>query len=218
MREARQGLYRGLILEAAEAAFALHGVEGSKMEAIAGEAGLSLGTVYAVFSGKDEIVDALHEARLREMLDVAIAAARGSGSPLELLVAGVRAYVEYFLHHPDYLRMYIADGTTWGVRSALSSQPRRARAWEEGIALQARLFERGISEGIFADGNPDQMARMMAAIQQVQLADWLESDLRADPELLILDIERQLRRSFCTDAHREAHGGERPGPPDRGPA
>lgn len=46
-RQARQALYRDLVLEAAEATFAEHGVESSKMEQIAEASGLSLGTVYA---------------------------------------------------------------------------------------------------------------------------------------------------------------------------
>ena len=43
-RQARSELYRQLILEAAERTFASKGVEETRMEAIAAESGLSLGT------------------------------------------------------------------------------------------------------------------------------------------------------------------------------
>jgi AcrR family transcriptional regulator len=196
-REARQALYRDLVLEAAETTFAEHGIESSKMEQIAEAAGLSLGTVYAVFRGKAAIVDALHERRLREVLARATAAVHGLGDPLAKLLAGVRAYVEYFLAHPDYLRMYIAEGTSWGMHSGVDAMPARARAWAEGIAMQARLFRQGIELGIFHPGDPDRMARTMVAMQQVRLADWLADDMSEDPDTIVAEIELQLRRSFC---------------------
>jgi hypothetical protein len=42
------------------------------------------------------------------------------------------------------------------------------------------------------------MARMMIAMQQVQLAAWLDAGGTRDPEALLVDIETQVRRSFCT--------------------
>jgi AcrR family transcriptional regulator len=86
-QEARQALYRDLVLEAAEATFGEHGVKNSKMEQIAEAAGLSLGTVYAVFRGKASIVDALRERRLREVLERAGVAVRDLSDPLETLIA-----------------------------------------------------------------------------------------------------------------------------------
>jgi hypothetical protein len=41
------------------------------------------------------------------------------------------------------------------------------------------------------------MARMMIAMQQVQLASWVEREMEPDPEELVAEIERQVRRSFC---------------------
>jgi AcrR family transcriptional regulator len=196
-RQARQALYRDLVIEAAEATFAEHGVESSKMEQIAEAAGLSLGTVYTVFRGKAAIVDALHERRLRELLERATEVVRGLDDPLQKLLAGVRAYVEYFLAHPDYLRMYIAEGGSWGVHAGVDAMPARARAWAEGIAMQERLFRQAIDRGIFHPGDPNRMARTMVAMQQVRLADWLADDMAEDPDAIVGEIELQVRRSFC---------------------
>ena len=201
-REARHALYRKLILDAAAAVFDHHGVKASRMEQVAEAAGLSLGTVYAVFRGKDEIVDALHEARLREILEASVQASDQPVDPTEALMAGVRAYVEYFVERPDYLRLYVEDGTSWGVRASMAAHPRRSAAWSEGIEHQTEIFRRGMETGLFVSGNPDRMARMMVAMQQVQLADWLEEDMVRDPEDLIAEIERQVRLSFCVDAVR----------------
>lgn len=206
VQHARRALYREMVLEAAEPIFARRGVEGARMEEIAEAAGLSLGTVYAVFRGKAEIVDALHEARLRDMLAAAEESSRMRGGPLELLLAAVRAYVGYFLAHPEYLRMYLAEGTSWGVRAAIATHPRRTAAWSEGIDRLARLFEAGMRAGVFVAGDADQAARVMIAVQQVQLADWLEGGMRRDPRALVAEIGGQIRRSFCTEPHRPAAG------------
>jgi AcrR family transcriptional regulator len=204
--EARQALYRNLVLEAAEQTFAEHSIDGSKMEQIAEAAGLSLGTVYAVFRGKAAIVDALHERRLREVLERAGVAARDLSDPLETLIAGVRAYVQFFLAHPDYLRMYIAEGAGWGLRGSIAARSARGSAWEEGIAMQARLFRRGMQSGVFHDGDPDRMARTMVAMQQVRLADWVDDEMADDPESLISEMELQLRRAFCRRAEDRTDG------------
>jgi TetR/AcrR family transcriptional regulator len=197
-QQARQELYRGLIVEAAEAIFAESGVDGAKMEEIAEAAGLSLGTVYSVLQGKAGIIDALHEARLRDLLAAAVDAVRDLDEPLEMLIAGVRAYVEYFLAHPDYLRMYLAEGSSWGL--PMAGRSIRAKAWEEGHTMQARLFRRGIETGVFHPGDPDRMARTMVAMQQVRLGDWLMGDLRETPDAIVAEMETQLRRSFCARA------------------
>ncbi len=200
VREARQALYRDLILESAERTFAEQGVDGSKMDEIARLAGLSLGTVYSVFEGKAEIIDALHEARLREIMQLTADVAGERTDPVELILVGVRAYVEYFLAHPDYLRMYIADGTNWGIRALGASSTGRGQAWAEGLARQVRLFRRGMSEGRVHSGDAELMARMMFAMQQVQMARWLDGGRTQSPDELITEMEQHVLRSFCTGA------------------
>lgn len=194
-QDARQSLYRRLVLDAAETLFAEKGVGATRMEEIAEGSGLSLGTVYSVFRGKPAIVDALHEARLRELLDRSTGIARDLHDPLDMLVAGVRAYVEYFLDHPDYLRIHLGEGTSWGM--PVHGRSIRAAAWEEGHAMQERLFGRGIEAGVFYPDEPSRLARTMVAMQQVRLADWLAGGMREDPDEIIAGMEIQLRRAFC---------------------
>lgn len=165
------------------------------MEEIAEESGLALGTVYAVFRGKSAIVDALHESRLGDLIRTAQRAAQDSASPLDRLVAGVRAYIEYFLAHPEYLQIHLAEGTSWGL--PVTGGTPRAQAWAEGHAMQVRLFERGIQEGLFYPDDPSRMANTLAAMQQIRLAEWLAGGQADDPDPILSGIELQLRRAFC---------------------
>jgi AcrR family transcriptional regulator len=195
-RRARSRLYRELVLEAAERDFAERGYDDAKMEEIAREAGLALGTVYSVLPGKLAIFRAVHELRIREMVARCHAAARELASPLERLLAGVRAYVEFFLAYPDYLRLHLRQGHAWGLgAAALPREP--ARAWREGVALQAANFAAAIREGRVHPGDPELAARMMIAVQQVQLAAWVEGGLRRDPAEVVREVETQVRRAFC---------------------
>jgi len=194
-QQKREALYRELILEAAESLFAERGVEASKMEDIAVEAGLSLGTVYAVFRGKPAILDGIHEMRLGDLLERATGAVHGLDSTLDMLIAGMCAYVDYFMAHPAYLQIHLREGTSWGL--PLFGTSTRATAWEEGHAMQERLIARGIDEGVFYPDDPGRMARTMVAMQQVRLADWMAGGMQETPEEITAGMELQLRRAFC---------------------
>jgi len=206
-KNARQAAYRDLVLEAAGSAFARQGVPNTKMEELAERAGLSLGTLYSVYRGKAEIVDALHEARLREIHSASIEAELQEANPIEALLAGSRAYIAYFIEHPDYLKMYIDEGTNWGVRDSMDRESRRAVIWEDGVAHLSEIFERGIEAGVFEKGRADRLARTMLAMQQVQLADWLAEDMQTEPEVVMAEVETLICRAFCT-ARWRARSGE----------
>ena len=49
---------------------------------------------------------------------------------------------------------------------------------------------------------------MMLAMQQVQLADWLEADMATRPEVVMAEVETLIRRTFCTPAWRDANPAE----------
>jgi AcrR family transcriptional regulator len=199
VREARSALYRRLIFEAAERNFAERGVEDTKMEAIAADAGLSLGTLYSVFPGKARLVAAIHQTRLDQILR-RTEAADESGDPVEMLLSGVKRYVEFFVAHPNYLRMHLREGFAWGLGGRPDSSRQQADAYDEGIARQARLIERGIACNVFHAGEPVLMARMMVAMQQVQLADWVDRGMKREPADLIEEMRDQVRRSFCSQS------------------
>ncbi len=195
-REARNAVYRQLIFEAAERTFAEKGVEDSKMEEIAAEAGLALGTLYNVFSGKAKLVVEIHETRMREAVTGIDALTRSTREPAQALMSGIEGYVRFFASHPDYLRMHLRQGYAWGLAGSQPS-PAHEAAFGAGIAAQETLFERGMAAGVFHPGRPRVMARLLVAMQQVQLADWVEEGMQRDPADLVSEMQIQARRTFC---------------------
>jgi AcrR family transcriptional regulator len=196
VREAKQALYRRLVLEAAERVFAEKGYDDAKMEEIGRESGLALGTLYSVFAGKAGIFRALHEAADRELLARAAACVRGVRDPLDALLAGVRAYTEYFLEHPDLLRMHLREGLSWGIEGAGAGSRERTEAWRAGVEMLTHAVARCIESGVFVESDPRLVARTMIAMQQVQLAHWVETGMRTPPEQVVREMGEQVERAF----------------------
>lgn len=172
-REAKRATYRRLVLAAAERVFAAHGYAGAKMAAIAGEAGLALGTVYTICGGKDELYGAVHAEHGAAMLAKAAEEAQEARSPREALRAGVHAYVGYLLDHPTYLEIHLQESQPWALAPRFVTEVQRAQ-WAEGLALTTAVLRAGIDDGSFVDDDPERLARMMIAAHQVCLVDWVQ--------------------------------------------
>lgn len=196
-REAKQALYRQLVLDAAQRVFAEKGYDDAKMEEIAAESGLSLGTLYSVFDGKAAVFRSIHEAGDAALLEAGMAAVHTGDGPLEALLAGVRAYLGYFMEHPDFLRMHLAEGITWGAGDAGAWGRQRTEAWSRGVEMLATAFRGCMDAGLFEERDPRLSARMMIAMQQVQLAHWVEGGMTRDPAEVADAMAEQVRRFFA---------------------
>lgn len=194
-RRARHLLYRQHILDAAERVFAESGFEAARLQHISRRAGLSMGTIYGVFPGKTEIRDALLEERGREILERARQAVVGESDAAAALDALIDTYVRYFVERPHFLRMHLRLGTSW-VISPTNGAQRRAAIWREIHALQAEVFRRGIDAGIFVEEDPEFLAKVFSAMDQVLLSDWEARGMSDGPERLIERLRALARRAF----------------------
>ncbi len=195
-KRARADLNRRLILEGAERVFAERGFDAAKMEDIVREAGVSLGTAYTVFRGKAEIYRDVHEAGDTELLERGAEAARVLTDPVDIVLAGVRGTVEYFLDRPDFLRMHLREGAPWAFDTSGAGSKDRIGAWEQGMRMMTAAFARCVDEGRFAPGDPRTMARLAVAMQQVHLAVWVENGMQREPGEVVAEILDQVRRTF----------------------
>lgn len=195
IRQERQALYRRLVSEAAERVFAEKGSGRSRMQEIATEAGLSLATIYAVVDGKEDLLAAVHEQRMRAFLDRIRSAREAHRHTLDAHLAVLLEGADFFLEHPDFLRLCCRDGYGWA--SGATSTEAGAELWEQGIAIPTELFERGIAEGLYVDEPPALLARKMLALEQVELAHWVEGGMRAPAKEVRERLERQFLRAFC---------------------
>lgn len=192
-RQARTAMYREHILEVAERVFAEHGFEAAKLQDIGREAGVSMGTIYAVFPGKEELFRAILDRRGREILAVARAAVEGDGDPRQALDRLIAAYIDFFLARPQFLRMHLRHGSSWVLGPSQGSTG-QVQLWADIHALQSDLMRRGIAAGAFADEDPGFLAKLFSALDQVLLADWVAGGMRASRDELVARLRGLVGR------------------------
>jgi len=196
LKDRKRELYREAVLDAAERVFGEEGYEATKVQRIAAESGLSLTTLYSVFESKWEIYRAVHRRRLNEVMELAQGVVAQEASPLETLIDGTRMQLRFFMDQRDYTKMQLKEVTAWSTIELLRS-PEQVEGLGMGLAQFASLFRQGIEAGDFVDEDPELMARMVIACQQVRLAMWMDGDCKDDPERVVDAALRHLLRSYC---------------------
>ncbi len=195
-RRARNDVYRQHIFEAAERVFAERGFENAKVQEISRLAGLSMGTIYAIFPGKAELYGAIAEERGQELLALAREVAARGAPARDALDALIAVYIDYFVAHPGFLRMHLRSGTSWALGPTAGTEA-QITLWQEIHAVHAEIFRRGIAEGVFIDEDPGYLAKMFTVLDQVLLAEWVAGGMTADREALVRRLREQVERSFC---------------------
>lgn len=199
LREAKEALYREHIMEVAERMFADQGFAETKMQDIARKAGISLGTLYQSYPGKQDLYRALLITRDSEMFEVATSRAQkvlpGMDS-LEPLLWAMQAHVSFLLEHPDYLRMQLQQGYVW-YHSASWPSSDEQQMWERGLAMLEQVFQWGADQGYFVPGDASEQAKLMMAMQQARLASWVGKGMRESHDEVLTVILADFIRLFC---------------------
>ena len=194
-RSAKTSMYRSLIIDAAERLFASRGYEGTKIQDIATESGISLGTLYSVFDGKSDIYEAVQDERLGRLFLLAGRTMASDDQAAERLMRGNRVFIRWLTEHPDFLRIHLNRSGAW------ASNPQEVgeglvNAWRRGIDLIALVIDEAMREGDAFQEDPVIAARTMVAIQQVHMSAWVEAGMQSEADDLADRIEEQLRRTL----------------------
>jgi AcrR family transcriptional regulator len=193
-RSAKTTMYRTLVVDAAEHLFATRGYDRTKIQDIASASGLSLGTLYSVFDGKADILEAIHDERLGALFRLAAESMAGDQRAADRLMLGNRAFIRWLTEHPDFLRIHL-ESSAWACDPRGVSEG-QATAWRRGIDLIATVIEAAMRDGDAYEGDPAIAARLMVAMQQVLMSAWVESGMSDDADRLADRIETQVRRSL----------------------
>ncbi|MBW2388211.1 MAG: TetR/AcrR family transcriptional regulator [Deltaproteobacteria bacterium] len=195
-KKAKEELYRQLILDAAQGVFADNGYDDAKIGEIAEASGVSLQTLYSVFPGKAAIYQEIQESGDQELHRRSIEWSQAISDPLPAMLAGLRATTLYFLEQPNFLKLRLHGGFTWGAESSAAGSRGRTEAWRAALERLRGACQQCIEEGVFVDRDPSLIARMVVSMQQVELAHWLEGGMAGDPERVATDLEEQVERAF----------------------
>lgn len=170
---------RRRLLEAARELINEQGMAHLRVEDVAREAGLSVGTFYIYFDGKDDLFAQLvvdYTGRLRERMQ---AVYQGPGDLLDRLTRGLVAYLDFveeneksFLHYRDAtsIRTNVGRLSTWTMNQhAEDLRP---------------LLEEGIASGFFREEDPELLAQSVLGFTQHIAGWWLEHRERCSREQL----------------------------------
>lgn len=197
LKDKKRELYREAVLDAAERVFGDEGYDSTKVQRIAAAAGVSLTTLYSVFDSKWEIYRAVNRRRLSEVMALAAGILRDdAASSIELLIAGMRMQLSFFMKRRDFLRMQLKEVTAWSTIELLRS-PEQVEALGAGLELFSNMFQRCIDDGYLIDDDSELMSRIAIASQQVRLAMWMDRGATDEPEAVADAAVRHVLRCYC---------------------
>lgn len=148
-----------------------------RVEEIARRAGLSVGSFYLYFDGKDDLFTALvveYTGTLRERCRTAY---EGPGTVLERLLRGLDAYLDFvresergFLYFRDAgsLQTNVGNLTTW--------------AFEQHAADLRPLLEEGMETGVLPRQDAALLTQALLGMMQHLAGHWLDNKQRYDRE------------------------------------
>lgn len=170
---------RRRLLDAASELILEEGMPRLRVEEVARRAGLSVGTFYIYFEGKEDLFAKLvleYTARLRERMQ---AAYRAPGPLPERLTRALDAYLS-FVEENEKGFLYFRDAGT------IQTQAGRLSTW--AINQHAEdlrpVLEEGIAAGIYRNENPELLAQSLLGLIQHMAGWWLEHRDRCSREEL----------------------------------
>jgi len=168
LRERLKEAARAAILEAAEAVFSEQGIHRARMEDIATQAGVSVGTLYNYFEDRQALLSALLEQQGEDLMEkVERSLAELARAPFaERLAHYLRTVLEHFTSHAKLFTILVEDEVETGrTGQALSRQ--RSMLRQMRVRLE-KLVQAGIAEGALkpegAELYPDFLSGMLRGL------------------------------------------------------
>lgn len=135
------------ILSAAEKVFAREGLHAAKMEAIAAEAGVAVGTLYNHFHDRQALFDSLIEARRSELvsrMDLALAESEGERFEVQLR-ALVTALAQHLEEHQPFLTILMEGEASHNCRTFPVAIAKPRHTMEQIYERLQELVGRGLA-------------------------------------------------------------------------
>lgn len=140
----RRERVREHLLDIAERAFTTSAYQDVRMDDLAEEADISVGSIYGHFGSKDGLYLALRERAVGQMADYLGRAVRPEYSPLERVMACGDAYLRFHLEHPGLFRFLAFDRVAPqtgqsddALRGQVGDRLAEVIGWFEGLVADA---------------------------------------------------------------------------------
>ncbi|MDD3447330.1 MAG: hypothetical protein PHS60_18155, partial [Zavarzinia sp.] len=131
------------------------------------------------------------------MSKVQEALARPQSLPQMLWV--MKAHLSFLLNHPEYLRLILQEGYAWYHAAAQPTSEERA-LWEQGVEAIEAVLGWGVHAGLLVPSEGGDQARMVLAMQQTRLANWVADGMAEAHDRVIDRVMADFVRQFCRPA------------------
>jgi AcrR family transcriptional regulator len=173
---------RRRLLEAATRVFRRRGYRGASVEAIAAEAGYTVGALYSNFEGKEDLLLALLEEEIGAITKRVVAAAAEADDAIEKLRRGALEWMAVLDEEREFYVLLIEFWTLW-VRD-----PELRREHAERFAALRRALGQLVEEQTRQLGLSLRLSPEEVGAAVVALADGLALQRLADPEAFSDDL------------------------------
>lgn len=175
-RERERALRRDDLIAAASTVFAEKGFQAAQVSEIAAAAELSTKTLYALFSGKEEIYQEVIAAAAAAVAHSVREQVEALDDPRDRMLGVIDSLIACFDENQDLLRIYAQSthGLPWRVRQTMGEPSlRRFQEFSAWVTELARQAERA---GYLRGLEPKAVALSLIGTVTTTAAQWIESD------------------------------------------
>lgn len=147
------------IREAASKIYADKGIAAISARAVAQEAGVSVGKIYAYFNSLTELMQSLWQGRVQKLSEKLLRVAKAKSDPIDRIRSILETYVAFAQNNPDLYK-----GALMFVRPDDLPKPEQHSALDLPImALLVEAIGEGQKAGSIRDGSPVRIAQLLWA-------------------------------------------------------
>ncbi|KAF5291002.1 hypothetical protein FQR65_LT20535 [Abscondita terminalis] len=184
---------RAAIVAAASRLLESGGLDAVTLRAVGAEAGVSRSAPYRHFADKAELLQFLAVRTLTEMA-AEVRMRSAAIEPVEALLAGSLAYVEYAVAHPNHYLLIFGDAPQ------IAPVPEAEAAADDAMSALAELVDRVRSQGRFTSVPAREMATVLwvslHGIAQLQITGHLHEPRTLDGDQRLGDLVALTVRAF----------------------
>ncbi|MBM3659572.1 MAG: TetR/AcrR family transcriptional regulator [Actinobacteria bacterium] len=197
-RRARAEFHREHLLDAAEAVFGARGFQDATIKEIAERAEISVGAVYGIVDGKEDLLAQTLARRGTEFLAEMERVVAGSSDPRATLRSLADAQIGFFRRHPSFGRLWLRSVGPGRFGLSPSSLDRLGVNADRAVEMEADVIRRGQAAGVVRAGDPFVLAAVFSGIVQAYQANDPASVGEVGGERLALaDLHALLEGAFA---------------------
>ena len=187
---------RRQIMSAGEGLFAAQRYDEITMDAVAQTSGVGKGTIYRYFSSKESLLLAIVDAAREDLLQAVLETSQAPGDFHSVLVLTCRRIVDFHEQRHHILHQVFMIGKRLAGKNKGEFQQRWHDDYMRLLRAFARVFARGLAEGVMCEGIK---AETLAGILLNQLYGWGAMRMHGRTSELSLEGLVEL---FCLGAYR----------------